>query len=1432
MRWISSCRKESTITIGASNDSFKPSDESVLLAASRALEANNYNFSTVRSIPDIFYYARLYEIMLYADNIDNSDPFFSSFKTQIECEWRAMLALLVLSKTLDLPITAVPFPKKGNSSFVLERIALNRLPNSNLWNIDDYGWSWENSVMFMLDGSPIAMSSPITIIVPSADAWKVLKKYSSNNVDDMPEWTRNWVHSEGFDVVNDTIIDPVELMNQDNAHYLWTWLIEYTTYVQKNGSDHSLCNNVNIARRIYADDIQISANNGILARFKNALEEKHKFKLSELPKDKFEIRYLADLLPELTRDPMQSDILMDGNNLSLFVDCNKVRSDIEIGNKKPKEIKALGAISLKALAEDKDKKLEIINKKGVTVYFSDDILSDKIWIVHDGVKNVENGKNNIIPNKEVCASVIVENCGVINKVTIDETTGCCWIPMPLTPLGFKLIDEYKNTKKPVKYNVDYESGSTDSIKFVVKLSIPMSDKSLGIDHGYYILERIYTGIHSGKNPNGKIMNSQLNNTLEAGIWPNCKIPGWNTYFLYCNRFSEDSSSITHIEPFEEDIAVDKNGIRIERLHPFEYGISINYYQLNKFPEFVAAYNGANTLVGFVPFELNEAKISLESHTKYETYIDFGTSATVIFRKYTDYAAEKLVDSREELASGIIFHKSEINSVPGMYFNQFFFPYKQIEVPFPSLLHDFKSVENENETRREHVLDARLFFKQLVNGYNNPDSKYGRVLSNLKWSRTKVDKYRLDVYFQHLARLTCLDAHLKNCDTISVTASYPGAMENPLSNMMAIKEAYRIVTTNDTQKVRFLDNDFNIITEGKAAAQKFQNTIPARCVIDIGGGSSDLFFIVKLISNGKTQFVAKDSSIRFGARDVLVKILHNDAKRYCKDYKKTYLYRLALDSNVYLDEFPNRFEENMISKIISASGTKEHFEADLEELFARPLYNDENETIGDRLHRAFSVIDKKFQEKDRQFLTLLAINLAATVYYAGMLARNLADLFDKIELSFAGNGSKMLKWIGDEKQVEKFLKIIFLHARSREKSMSKTQQKDDMIETAQNRYNRLNEEAKRDKRLKGALEIKEEELDRKISILKKDFERLISRIEIAFSISVNENDLLDTLNLIENTRCPDENSLKDINCIRKVYIDLEDIKNQIQNNQNKLSIAQRLAEQSESDLKDAEIRLNEEKNSSYKQSLRNLEDSISGVKVILAKNGKLVAAEGMSKKAIDGLKFNSYEKLDESNKYADIYNDKNNHLLVGGRDFDTNKSNTAIIAGEGYRNKFGYFSADSIIDLDSLKEYEDNGVYVSSGINVDNILSDEFVEFCHAFNNGVMQAYGCKHNRSIYALDIFPIPGKNVNPAIKIPSNTWNILRRDNLEDYLSEVISFENSRLKPNSLINKYENDFDRLQIQNDNSQEEVANKSFFFIEIQTLVDYLLDYFSNGSNGE
>lgn len=1109
MLWLPKTSKRAFTESEGTNSPFKYGFPNTLLEVSRALETDSYNVRNIRSIPDIYSKAHLFDMAIRQGDSNADDDFFKKYKLWVEYEWRAMLAVIVLAENLGVKVRTIPFYPSSNDEFIpakfnddgkdddgndvlspLEKIIYRSRPTFEVWtkssanNVreeEKLAWTWRNGLVFQVCPNeddhwhPIAMTSPTTLIVPAADGWKTL--WSTYNK--VFTWIEPFAGERDIDpnkLVNE---NPVEVLKRDHKEclpILYSWLELYRDELTKKAIDSNWCpKKDNIG--YLCGPFNGYDKDGILKRFLNGLDQTN---IDATVKKVFSFTNIASILaPYIPNEKSEVEMPISSANgkRMLFIDCDAET----IGGRALDNVIAIDRQSVKTIRDEhfKEKESKAKYDKGeisekwissllnrirsrVDLVFSDELLLPQVVYASYNFGN----------NQKICADAVRRGIGTwFSSYENEERT--YWIPMPLTQEGFKFYNENENINYSV--NGEYKQGSPTLWKININIDVPMSEKSANVtsEKGGYVYKwrKTYTNarVDGSDSPDAEKENEirelgQPNaNPCTAGIWPSRPVDGWQSYYFFCLKQGQFdivpvSNSDLIMDPVgnpstENPTYVDPNSNKSSIIG------DLTYYRFNKFPNFLLLKDSNGTVLGYIPLETDFASPRPMSGT-YKIAIDFGTSSTAIYRKMGDAKHGKF-DGKGLGAAAICFNPLKSDEQGAVdYFTQLFVPHnsKSYQIPFQSLLHDFRSIRDTKP--RRHIFDAQIAHI-LLDPQTLPINK-NEIDSDLKWGN-KAAGGRLDVFFRQLARTAVLDALMEGYDEIEVNSSYPGAKAGGNRQVKKLSEQFRSTINEDVimideingRAIKVVENPQ--ITEGLAAALHFQSDVNDRfrCVIDIGGGTSD-FFVYQIVSEEKSTYRAIDSSVKFGSREIFVDVLRENARKFGKEelFKGSLLYDIVSSDTcivqppeqvesslkVYLSGVNDRTNgtsygggsetglENRLWGIIkSAESDEGSFRLLFETLLAYPLGNG---TVGDVLHESLTRRDE-YTENNRSFLSILAVGIAAVAYYGGMIARVFTGSIDKIDLRFAGNGSKILRWLQfPDDELEVFLNEIFSRSLNR------------------------------------------------------------------------------------------------------------------------------------------------------------------------------------------------------------------------------------------------------------------------------------------------------------------------------------------------------------------------------------------------------------------
>ncbi|MDR2359858.1 MAG: hypothetical protein LBD85_01065 [Oscillospiraceae bacterium] len=1074
MLWLSDVNKKEFGEKESVTGPFKYGVDNALLEVSRALETDSYDARKVRSIPDIYSKAHLFDMAIRQADSNSDDAFFKNYKSWIEYEWRAMVAVLVLAENLGVKVRAVPFyPSSANPEVPakfgedgkdedrrdvlspLEKIIYRSRPTFELWKIPDgntvteeekYGWSWGNGMVFQVcpEGErpvPIAFTSPTTLIVPAADGWKTLWKHYGK----IFTWIEPFAGERGIDPNKMSDENPSIVLKRDFAEYLpvlYSWLELYRLKLAEKAVKTDWCAKKETVGYLCAPFAGVDKD-GILCRFIKDLG------FSSIDRDTSEVftftnitSLLAPYVPSnVTHVGMDYANIAVGSKV-LFIDCDAER----IGGHELEDVIAIDRLSVKRVRDEHFAEIEAKRKFDAnevdqlwTSPLLDRIRSRARIVFSDELLLPQAACAYYKGNKGVCADAVVPDVGTfyvendsVNPNIKDRTY---WVPMPLTESGFKF---YSDFSPQYRISGGFHRNSYDIWKITIAIDVPMEEGSAGsVTTGgvtKYTWRKTYTNALI-ENPDSDMrtnpvqiiqteMTESIGNILcTSAIWPRLPIDGWESYYFFCLKLRT-----YYLKPLGK-LTDEATG------NPKTYsGGNLNgipgeatYYRLDEFPQYLEFYNGRDELLGYVPLNCAIAQSPGSANT-YKVAVDFGTSSTSIYRQLDSNPFGKF--GADGLGSAAVCFNPAFNDGGVVdYLTQYFIPHnsKPLPIPFQTIIHDNKK----DETARSPVFDTLLFFKLLTPQQDDPVR--GSVNSNLKWSRGTLAGNQVNMAFRQIARYAVLDAIMRKCKTIELFASYPGAKAGGNAQIKQLGEQFRSTISQDIATrgankqpiITLLEHP--LITEGLAAAKHFQANVgneKFRCVIDIGGGTSD-YFIYQRAGTEEPLYSAIDSSVKFGARNMLIRLLQDDAANIADKGDSLVCHMLTSNDvtipygntdapiSAYLAKTEITDAKERAKRIVDTLRTSQSstssFAAEWETVLAFPVDGTEK-TVGDFIHQAMTGKGDKRDERGQRFLTILAVGIAAIAYYGGMLARTFPRSIENIDLHFAGNGSKVLNWL--------------------------------------------------------------------------------------------------------------------------------------------------------------------------------------------------------------------------------------------------------------------------------------------------------------------------------------------------------------------------------------------------------------------------------------
>ncbi len=528
---------------------------------------------------------------------------------------------------------------------------------------------------------------------------------------------------------------------------------------------------------------------------------------------------------------------------------------------------------------------------------------------------------------------------------------------------------------------------------------------------------------------GQIREFDFAGLNTTALWPCRELEGWRDYFLF-NDVGEIGGPAQYIvRPLKADMS--SPGTQVQRSSG-----TMDYFQLNNYPK-VLCCESNKVFVGMIPILADGRTITAQNTGIFTVSMDFGTSSSVIYCREDQQIARPL-DLRESVTVVSRLTPSPTGPVendPHYLVTRLFMPagaQENIQVPFPTLYLD-------HDNGKESLFhDGHIYFKKNDPMMQNPPTEAGTLLSNTKWGGKSEH-----VIYQ-MALMACLQARLAGYRNVNWRVSYPVSMSNSRAYLAKYRET--CLRAMEAAGVTIPDENaqgtvFSDMTESEAAARYFAGTSGFNvdkdniAVVDIGGGSSDLFLYTLRGDVGE----AYEGSIRLGARDLLLDLL-----RKRPDFLRQLLKAVkAIRGNESTDGLSGETVERLLKE--HDNGDPSFFNQEIESFFSYPLKNIQpgvgaNGTIALGVKLAAYIAsgyatDNKISDRLRQdimlFKTILAANILPVFYYSGLLIRHVNETRGGCvalpHVGVAGNGSNMLRWLGPEEQANSLIYNIIKSA---------------------------------------------------------------------------------------------------------------------------------------------------------------------------------------------------------------------------------------------------------------------------------------------------------------------------------------------------------------------------------------------------------------------
>ncbi|MBA4347690.1 MAG: hypothetical protein C0413_02435 [Clostridiales bacterium] len=892
------------------------------------------------------------------------DPSYLEYESIAKREWRAMVAVLVLAESYGIKVHTQQIRFSAPVSSSYLRAAFSTRPNRELWPTMEIYYIEAGDMQY-----PIAMSSPSVHVIPTKDAWRNLRMVYPGRI---PWITDNQVHSPVLDddgrakpfTLGEKETEKIPALMPVHALMLHRWLMKYREALA--------------SRQRRESDAALLQSVRLLGEFEQALSDAFRLEAQRMP-----------------------------NMLSFFTAAEQ-QDGVKIG--------------------------DLHVPKNLRIF-----LDRAFYSVIDQASSLPE-----VLDTHRFAGGIGKEC-LVSKQQPNGKWAHFFIAMPVTEEFWKLWHDNEDLSPEYALTCTFSSDgiSVDKIKASVVIGDITFSKTYNV---------------------ARIDTDPWRNLCVAGIWPRQKISQWKDYYLFCNAING-----YRVEPENE------NMITYEKTYSDKEGLegSLNYYKLNSAPESCKIFKN-NKLIGFMQIRERQEILPGEKTSVYRASIDFGTSATTLYGGVDDNEPGKV--SVMSMWSFPLINTVDAGGIETSRLERYFFPPLPVPkqqtslrqsraeattVPFNVLqktdvngklyqdcipLQTVLADASSTNSPRQILADSWIYFRAFMQV--RTISAWPKLFSNLKWDQSsQLNQYRVQAIITQIMMMIALEARINNCGSISVTAAYPLAFElnirdsyfEALNSMLSVTAKLTGLTimpppVSDNKPKTNTPSLVGSITESEAVyrysvAQDSYNQ--NYFVIDIGGGSTDIFLSLIDDNHVRNSF---STSLGFGARTVLINKLHQSGN-------------LLLHKLVQLSDLVNTSAVRDYSRFI-LERTSSFGHSFVEDLFAmrvdRDLSNPASAGAPENYGEAFTItcavssFDSSLMKSDPQaykvglsFLELkkrIAFYLAASIWLSGMMIRGGQNSGMNVSLLFAGNGSKMIRWLSpDLDRIRYFITLMFQQA---------------------------------------------------------------------------------------------------------------------------------------------------------------------------------------------------------------------------------------------------------------------------------------------------------------------------------------------------------------------------------------------------------------------
>lgn len=812
----------------------------------------------IDSIPDVWAKPLLFKMTLF--DMDSTKEFVAGLHNRVQNEWRALLAMIALKNVKQLNLRAEPVNLKEDDSDIC-RVLRSLVPKESI-NGEEDAWLTDIYVIYF-NGKPIAMTSPVTLISVAADY-----DITFAGQLELP-----------FSEDKSTLTDPIKFLAPDELAALKFWLDKLQESLKDlsktlNDKAKESAHNILKCLDLYMTDVTQA--------LRDAPSRPFKLILSNLNLDVGTARFLnnvvegpkariSDSAVRLITDPAR-----DKKNL-LLLSPEMVRAFARQEGIDPARLVIWQGISANNITE---KNLQGDKRKIGAITLSDEEKGDVEFrrpedFFHEKIAVIEPGNVFTCSLKIAGASTLAG--GAIT---------------PILPIKRELLKYFSPEEIATRISISEDRDNAIQIHFNFPLS-GVNGKTTD-----YPFTKTYSA-------NEVIYIQQNVPVIE--MWPNFRRDGWKRYYLYYENYQGSTERDFNAETLADEmyyIEPYTYNKKLEKDFPAQ-GLKNRFTaKLDGFPESLVCHyrttGNSTSEVGILLLQKPNIASARITGRKWKIGLDFGTSATMLYRNVGDGKPEPL---------NLEPHLLMITDSGGARSQTFenFIPSKMTDLSDGSFLSIFHLLGKNTRQRLRPLQDGHVLTDINLELLN----KLGDLVdTNLKWKKEDAERAKTAAYISQVCLQALVEAVANGVENIQWNFSYPTAFSGEqkatfISNCTSgVKDAYLdsgLISEKDIDA--YISENVEMWSESKASAYYFNklnggaaNFAEGALCVDIGAGTTDISVI-----SGQPGRIIYHTSVQYAGR-YMFKPIYDNYKIFVPNYNADEINRVNQEKkNALIDK---------------------------------------------------------------------------------------------------------------------------------------------------------------------------------------------------------------------------------------------------------------------------------------------------------------------------------------------------------------------------------------------------------------------------------------------------------------------------------------------------------------------------------------------------